>query len=367
VRPEARKTHVQRRGDFLDLGEEVTPGVPTVLHALKSELSQPTRLDFARWLVDPANPLTPRVIVNRFWQQFFGRGIVETENDFGTQGSRPTHPELLDWLAVEFVESGWSVKHLHRLIVTSATYRQSSKVAEWGTASFATNKSEQGFNPISPPVIDPDNKLLARQNRLRLEAEIIRDSALAVSGLLTRKIGGPSVFPPQPEGVFEFTQDPKPWNSEGGEDRYRRGMYTHFWRSSPYPALMVFDAPNGNVSCTRRLRSNTPLQALTLANDTQFVECAQALAQRVLSEGSAERTKREVLVFQLCVAREPTAEERQRLAALVDQQLAAFQGSSNQGESTGGSNSSGGPDRELLAWTAVCRVLLNLDEFVTRE
>ncbi len=185
---------------------------------------------------------------------------------------------------------------------------------------------------------------------------------------MTRKIGGPSVFPPQPEGVFEFTQDPKPWNAERGEDRYRRGMYTHFWRSSPYPALTVFDAPNGNVTCTRRLRSNTPLQALTLANDVQFVECAQALAHECLLEGSADRSKREALAFQLCLAREPTAVERQRLAALVEQQLAVAlkryrcrrieQCRPEHGDNT---------NRELAAWTAVCRVLLNLDEFITRE
>jgi mono/diheme cytochrome c family protein len=349
-RKEPRKTHVHRRGDFLDLGDEVVPAVPSALHPLAANSQQPTRLDLARWLVDPANPLTPRVIMNRYWQQFFGHGIVETDNDFGVQGSPPTHPELLDWLAVEFVESGWNVKQMHRLIVSSATYRQSSSHAEWGAMSFAKESTSAPTHPVAPigASVDPENKLLARQNRVRLDAEIIRDIALTASGLMTFKVGGPSVFPPQPEGVFEFTQDPKPWNVAQGEDRYRRGMYTHFWRSSPYPAMMVFDAPNGNVSCTRRLRSNTPLQALTLANDVQYVECAQALANRILTEGSADISKRGKLAFQLCLAREPSQLEMQRLAALIDQQVAAF-------------------NDERAAWTAICRVLLNLDEFITRE
>ena len=363
-RKELRKTHVQRRGDFLDLGEEVTPAVPAVLHPLKSASTQATRLDLARWLVDPTNPLTPRVIVNRFWQQLFGHGIVETDNDFGAQSSPPTHPELLDWLAVEFVESGWDVKRIHRLIVTSATYRQSSSHVDWGALRFAGDSTATH----SAAVVDPENKLLARQNRVRLEAEIIRDVALAASDLLTFKIGGPSVFPPQPEGVFEFTQDPKPWNAAQGEDRYRRGMYTHFWRSSPYPAMMVFDAPNGNVSCTRRLRSNTPLQALTLANDVQYLECAQALAVRVLTEGSADHTKRAKFAFQLCLARDPSALEQQRLESLVDQQVSVFRNENSGGkELIGKASAYSVAPYELAAWTAICRVLLNLDEFITRE
>lgn len=363
-RKEARKTNVQRRGDFLDLGEEVTPAVPAALHPLTSAPGQATRLDLARWLVDPANPLTPRVIVNRFWQQFFGHGIVETDNDFGVQGSPPTHPELLDWLAVEFVDWAWDVKHMHRLIVNSAAYRQSSSHADWGSLRFAGDATATR----SAVVVDPENKLLARQNRVRLEAEIIRDVALAASDLLTFKIGGPSVFPPQPEGVFEFTQDPKTWNAASGEDRYRRGMYTHFWRSSPYPAMMVFDAPNGNVSCTRRLRSNTPLQALTLANDVQFIECAQALAVRVLTEGSADQAKRAKFAFQLCLARDPSALEQQRLESLVDQQVSVFRLENSGGKELIGKTSAYSvAPAELAAWTAICRVLLNLDEFITRE
>ena len=348
-RQEARATHVQRRGDFLDLADELKPAVPAVLHRLAGDGKQPSRLDFARWLVDQNNPLTPRVIVNRHWQHFFGLGIVETENDFGTQGALPTHPELLDWLAVELVKNSWSVKRLHRVIVTSATYRQSSR--------FRADLAEA----------DPHNKLLARQNRMRLEAEIVRDSALSVSGLLSQRMGGPSVFPPQPEGVFEFTQDPKPWPTATNADRHRRGMYTHFWRTSPYPALMVFDAPNGNVSCTRRLRSNTPLQALTLANDVQFVECAQALAQRVMTEHSADPDKQAVYAFQLCLARAPSLAELQRLNELRQQQLANYAAKPDAVVQLLGSNTAQLPAVELAGWTAVCRVLLNLDEFITRE
>jgi hypothetical protein len=288
-------------------------------------------LDFARWLVSPENPLTPRVAINRDWQKFFGRGLVETEDDFGTQGTPPSHPELLDWLATEFITSSWDVKAMHRKFVTSSTYRQSSAIRGDLVAR------------------DPQNRLLGRQSRLRLDAEIIRDVALAASGLLTTTIGGPSVFPPQPEGVFDFTQDPKPWKAATGSDRYRRGMYTHFWRSSPYPMLLAFDAPTGNVTCTRRLRSNTPLQSLTIANDQAFYECAEALAERVLSDEPANDLRRAEQAFRLCVCREPTPAECQLLSQLINQETAA---STNE---------------PRAAWTRICRVLLNLDETITRE
>jgi Protein of unknown function (DUF1553) len=257
--------------------------------------------------------------------------LVKTEDDFGVQGTPPSHPELLDWMANEFVANGWNLKALQRSIVTSSTYRQSS-VARSDLAGR-----------------DPQNKLLGRQSRLRLDAEIVRDVALAAAGLLTNAIGGPSVFPPQPEGVFDFTQDPKPWNAAIGGDRYRRGMYTHFWRSSPYPMLLTFDAPSGNVTCTRRLRSNTPLQSLTLANDQAFYECAQSLAERVLRDDQSSDFARAELAFRLCVARSPTPEECQTLAQLVHDEVAA--------DST---------DR-VQSWTRICRVLLNLDETITRE
>ena len=330
-REQPRETYVHKRGDFLDRGPDVAGGVPAILPPLKSAAEHASRLDFARWLVSPDNPLTPRVTINRDWQKFFGRGIVETEDDFGTQGTPPSHPELLDWLATELVSRGWDTKTMHRLIVMSATYRQSS-----------------GIRP-DLAIRDPQNKLLARQSRLRLDAELVRDVALSAAGLLTETIGGPSVFPPQPEGVFDFTQDPKPWVAASGADRYRRGMYTHFWRSSPYPMLLAFDAPGGNVACTRRLRSNTPLQSLTLANDQAFYECAAALAQRVLAERSLNNEQRAAFAFQLCVSREATSAEHQRLARLVEQENA------------------GSPNDSSVAWTRICRVLLNLDETITRE
>ena len=305
--------------------------------------------------MSPANPLTARVLVNRIWQQYFGRGLVETENDFGTQGALPTHPELLDWLAGEFagVERGaterassgsqlstlnpqpWSLKHLHRLIVTSATYRQSSRVRP----ELAT--------------VDPLNKLLARQSRVRLDSEVIRDSALFTSGLLSPKLGGPPVFPPQPDGVMTLGQSKRDWKASTGDDRFRRALYTHFWRATPHPALAVFDAPDGFSACTRRLRSNTPLQALTLLNDQQFTEFAEALAQRALKSPAKNDDERISEAFRLCLARPPNATEQKRLQQLLAQQLAAESGD----ELT----------RRKEAWKTLARVLLNLDETITRE
>jgi hypothetical protein len=260
-----RPTHVMLRGDFLRKGVEVKPGTPGVLPPLRGA-SNPTRLDLAKWVVSPDNPLTPRVTVNWVWSKYFGRGLVPTPEDFGTQGEKPSHPDLLDWLADEF-RSGHSLKKLHRQIVTSATYRQSSAAR--------------------PDLADRDplNVLLARQARLRLEAEVVRDNALAASGLLTRTIGGPSVRPPQPPGISELTYaGAAKWVETTGPDRYKRGMYVWFQRTSPYPGLMTFDAPDANVCTVRRERSNTPLQALTLLNDAVFVEAAQALVKRVVTE-----------------------------------------------------------------------------------
>lgn len=359
-RAEPRATHVHKRGDFLNLGVAVQPGVPAILHPRRDAAAPLDRLGFARWLTDPANPLTPRVTVNRYWQALFGRGLVETDDDFGLQGTSPTHPELMNWLAREFAdgpsELAWSQKRLLRLVVTSAVYRQSSQF-----------RSELES-------VDPRNEWLARQNRLRVEAEIVRDVALGASGLLTRQIGGPSVMPPQPEGVYAFTQDPKPWKAEEGANRFRRGMYTFFWRSLPYPMLTVFDAPNANVTCTRRIRSNTPLQALTLANDTAFVECSQALAARVLRESpSDDASARARLAFAICLTREPSTDESQRLHAFVEQQRQHFTADPEAARhATGGlvAKTSGGAEvspAEFATWTAVSRVLLNLDEFITRE
>jgi mono/diheme cytochrome c family protein len=322
-----RVTHIHLSGDFLRKGAVVTPDVPQVLPALVKK-DRPNRLDLARWLIDRRNPLTARVTVNRFWQQYFGLGIVETENDFGTQGTPPSHPELLDWLASEFMDRGWSMKAMHRLIVTSATYRQSSR-----------HRPELAK-------IDARNRLLARQNRLRLDAEVVRDVALAASGLLTRSVGGPSVYPPQPKGVYAFTQVPRSWEANSGSDRYRRGLYTFFWRSAPHPDLTVFDAPEALSTCTRRNRSNTPLQALTLLNDQGFYEFAQALANRILHECKGEDGERIGYAFRLCLGRQPSEREREALERLLQHQRGT---------------------KSLDAWTSVSRVLLNLDEFITRE
>jgi mono/diheme cytochrome c family protein len=381
-----------------DSNEKVSkPGSPSL---------QPNRLDLAKWIVDPKNPLTSRVIVNRIWQQYFGRGLVATENDFGTQGSLPTHPELLDWLACELTQPGspdgsphpageglvprpkerervaegrvrvegakptvageggrnpsrsakssptirpWSLKHLHRLIVNSATYRQSSRARP------------------DLDTVDPNNRFLARQSRLRLDAEIVRDVCLSASGLFNDRIGGPGVFPPQPDGVMNLGQSKRDWKPSVGQDRYRRGLYTFFWRATPNPALMVFDSADGFSACTRRLRSNTPLQALTLLNDEAFYEFAEALASRVLKEGPDSDVARLDFVFRLCLSRAPSPDEKQRLLELLNKEFPSVQKSSNDIVPLSRKSDSKSDIRRLAAWTTISRVLLNLDETITRE
>lgn len=355
-----RPTHVMIRGDFLRKGVAVQPGFPAVLSAgrlspVSVSQSPLTRLDLAQWLVSPENPLTPRVIANWVWSKYFGRGIVSTLEDFGTQGQKPTHPELLDWLADEFRSPqgcNWSLKQLHRLIVTSATYRQSSY-----TRPDLLQK-------------DPMNTLLARQVRLRLEAEILRDSALAVSGLLNPSIGGPSVRPPQPPGISELTYaNSARWVESTGPDRYKRGMYVWFQRTSPFPMLMTFDCPDSNVCAVRRERSNTPLQALTLMNDANFVECAQALARRVLKEmPTASSRERLTYAFRLCLARVPSAPELDRLQQLLEEMIQLAKSSSAEAVKLAGPYKMPLiPVEEMAAWVAVARTMMNLDEFVTRE
>jgi hypothetical protein len=348
--PKGRESHVHIKGDFTRKGERVSPGVLKVLHPLN--VKNPNRLDLARWLVDPKNPLIGRVTMNRIWQAYFGKGIVETENDFGTQGAEPSHPELLDWLATELIARNWSLKEMHRLIVTSATYRQSSKVR----ADLAK--------------ADPYNKLLGRQERFRLDAEVIRDNALAISGLLSRKMGGPSVYPPQPEGVYAFTQVKREWTTSTGADRYRRGIYTFFQRSAPYPSLIVFDAPDGNSACTRRVRSNTPLQALTLLNDEAFLELARGLAERTLAQttSDAERLR---YAFRLCVARDPRPAEQKLLEGYLHRQMQEFAAAPKDALAflrlPATTTTDAGALAERAAWTATARALLNLDEVITRE
>jgi mono/diheme cytochrome c family protein len=352
-RSEPRESFIFIKGDFTRKGDPVTPGVPAILHPFKPAHEAPAlanRLDLARWIVDPQNPLTARVIVNRVWLQYFGRGLVETENDFGTQGSLPSHPELLDWLATELIAQNWDLKKIHRLIVTSATYRQSSRVR----SELATS--------------DPNNRLLARQSRLRLDAEIVRDVGLSASGLLNEKIGGPSVYPPQPNGVMTLGQVKRDWKPSPGADRYRRGMYTYFWRATPHPALAVFDAADGFSACTRRLRSNTPLQALTLLNDEAFVEMAQALATRLLKEGPKTESERIALAFRLCLARQPAPAEKQRLAELLHKEFGALKQAPLEAAALGGQKADSKTDpTQLAALTTISRVLLNLDETITRE
>ena len=347
-----RPTNVLLGGDFLRKGVPVGPGTPSSLHDLNvTNRKGLNRLDLAKWIVDPNNPLTARVTVNRWWGQFFGNGLVETDNDFGTQGTPPSHPELLDWLAAEFMNQKWSVKAMHKLIVMSATYRQSSK-------------ARPELN-----VVDPRNRLLARQSRIRVPSEIVRDVCLAASGLLNPKIGGPSVFPPQPDGVYRFTQIDKAWKASTGTDRYRRGMYTYFWRSAPHPALVVFDAPDASMSCTRRSRSNTPLQALTLLNDTGFYEYASALAQRVLKEAPSDDSGRLSHAFQLCMGRKPSDRELERLHGFLAGQKRDFAAATAEArqlaEAKG--NEPEAAVVERAAWIMTARVLLNLDEFITRE
>jgi len=348
-RHQPRESYLFIKGDFTRKGEVVTPGTLQVLNPFP-KTTNPNRLDLARWIVAPQNPVTARVAVNRIWQQYFGRGLVETENDFGTQGIPPTHPELLDWLASEFTAQQWSLKAMHRLITTSATYRQSSRV-----------RSEL-------MKVDANNKLLARQTRLRLDAEIIRDVGLSASGLLNTNIGGPSVFPPQPDGVMTLGQTKREWNSSEGDARFRRGMYTFFWRATPHPALMVFDSADGFSACTRRPRSNTPLQALTLLNDQAFVEFAQALAARILKEGAKSNPERVEQAFRWCLARKPSPSERQRLLDLLNQELTAFaQAPAEALALVSREKVSAFDPKQLAAWTTVSRVLLNLDETITRE
>jgi len=456
-----RPSHIHIRGDFLRPGPAVTPDVPEVLPAIggresgdrgqesgarsQGSVEKTTgsgesprtpvrgfnRLDLARWLVSPENPLTPRVTMNRLWLRYFPKGLVETEEDFGTQGAPPTHPQLLDWLASEFAigssefgvrsseskdkgrsaatgsttpnselrtrnSSAWSLKHMHRLIVTSATYRQSSNTR----GDLAE--------------IDPYNKLMARQSRLRVEAEIVRDLGLSASGLLSKKIGGPSVRPPQPAGVYNFTQNQQGWAVATGEDRYRRGMYTFFFRSAPYPMLTTFDVPNLTQTCTARLRSNTPLQSLTLANDEAMFEMAQALALRVMREGltplplregrgegkaddksdgtnqgkdvSTRKTVDATLpqplpgregspdaarierLFRLCLTRKPDAYESSRLLTYLKLQRERYGKDPAAARLVAPANKAKEmADSEAAAWTLTARAVMNLDEFITRE
>jgi hypothetical protein len=352
-----RETHVLGRGDYRNLGEKVTPGVPAALPPMPAG-APANRLGLAQWLVDPSNPLTARVAVNRLWQMFFGTGLVKTAEDFGSQGEAPSHPELLDWLATEFIRTGWDVKAMVRLIVTSAAYRQSSR---------ATPELVE---------LDPENRLLARGPRFRLKAELIRDNALAISGLLNPAIGGPSVFPYQPPGIWEevaygdyFTA--QTYTPSTGPDLYRRSMYTFWKRTAPPPSLVTFDAPDREKCIARRARTNTPLQALVLMNDPTYVEASRALAERLIREAGRDPARRIDHALRLALARPATPRERETLRNLAARELAHYRAEQEAARKLLAVGESG-YDRsldaaELAAWTAVAGVILNLDETISKQ
>jgi hypothetical protein len=362
-----RTTWLMVKGNFLTKGEELEPGLPSAFHELAAD--RPIdRLALARWLVHPDNPLTARVAVNRFWAQLFGAGLVETEEDFGIQGELPSHPELLDWLAVEFQEGSkfnvqgsksgsgaqpWDVKALLKLIVTSETYCQSSRVT-----SELVEK-------------DPRNRLLARGARFRLEAEMVRDQALALSGLLSRKLRGPSVFPPQPDGLWQAAfNGERTWSTSTGEDRYRRGLYTFWRRTIPYPSMTTFDAPSRETCSARRSRTNTPLQAFVTMNDPVYVEASQALARRIVREGGGSPSERAAFALRLCLVRPPTEAQIAALVELYETELAHYQSDAQAAAKLAtdplGPLPEGMAAAEAAAWTVVANVLLNLDGVLMR-
>jgi hypothetical protein len=340
-----RPTFVHNRGEFLQPMERVEAGVLSIAGSFPQDAPH-NRLGFARWLVSRENPLTARVIMNRDWAAFFGRGIVRTLGDFGFQGDSPSHPELLDWLAVEFMERGWSVKQMHKLIVMSATYRQASRAA--------------------PEMIarDPDNKWLARGPRFRMEAEMVRDSALLASGLLSEKMGGPSVRPPQPDGVTEAAYGSPKWNADAGEDRNRRSIYTFMKRTAPFALYANFDAPTGEACLARREVSNTPLQALALLNDVVFLDASRALG-RILATQEGPVEDRVRILFRRCLTRPPTDEEVTTLAKFYAAQKERFTNGELDAKALAGDDA--GDVNECAAWTALARALWNFDEAITRS
>ncbi|MBN8246127.1 MAG: PSD1 domain-containing protein [Verrucomicrobia bacterium] len=361
-----RATRIFKRGEWQKPGAAVTADVPAVLNPFPANAPR-NRLGFAAWLTHPDNPLTARVMVNRVWQQYFGAGLVATPEDFGTRAERPTHPELLDWLAAEFMypelpdpatgqpARPWSLKHLHRVITGSSTYRQASRLTPEGLEH------------------DPYNRLLGRGARVRVDAEAVQDIALKASGLLSPKVGGPSVFPPLPDGVMSLAYGPIAWNVSEGDDRYRRAMYTFWKRSVPYPVLLTFDAPPAEQSCVRRNRSNTPLQALTTLNDPTFVQAARWLAWRALSVSFAD-DERVRWAFRQCVARPPSDRETAVLLALLSEARSEYASKPKEAGAFAHADPKnpapmppGATTADLAAWSAVTRAILNLDETITKE
>ena len=351
--PEKRRaSHILVKGNFMAKADPVSPAVLSAFHPMPDG-APANRLGLATWLVDRNNPLTARVAANRFWAMIFGSGIVPTQEDFGTQGQPPTHPELLDWLAVEFMEGGWDVKRQMRLIVTSATYRQSSQV--------------------TPRLLekDPRNVLIARAPRLRLDAEQVRDQALALSGLLSRKMFGPSVYPPQPDGLWQAAfNGERTYPTSTGEDRYRRGLYTFWRRTVPYPSMAAFDAPSRETCTIRRIHTSTPLQAFVTLNDPVYVEAAQALARRIVKEGGATPEGRARFGLLLCLQRPASKAQVEEVVALYQDELARYKGDRAAAEELAtdplGPLPKDADPAEMAAWTVVANVLLNLDGLLTK-
>jgi hypothetical protein len=359
--PAPRKTFILARGDYASPGEEVTAATPAILPVLSAEMPA-NRLGLARWLVAPENPLTARVTVNRFWQSFFGTGLVSTTEDFGSQGAPPSHPELLDWLAVEFREGGWDVKRLVRVLVTSATYRQAAAI------------------PAGLEQRDPQNRLLARGPRFRLQAEFVRDQALAASGLLVPRIGGPAVKPYHPPGLYEQVvnqkDNPKSTYEQGsGADLHRRSLYTYWKRSVPHPAMLAFDAPFRETCTVKRSRTNTPMQALALLNDPTFVEAARFLAARMIREGGDDAAARIAHGFWLVLARPPSDAERALLMATLERFRAQYAAAPTDAAALlavgdaprDAAFEPAAAARDLAAFTLIASILLCRDEAVMRN
>lgn len=349
-----RQTLLLRRGEYDQPGEAVSAGVPGCFPPMPDDMPA-NRLGLAKWLVTPNHPLTARVTVNRWWQSFFGAGIVETVEDFGSQGAWPSHPELLDWLAIRLISSGWDVKAMHKLIVMSATYRQ--------TSNISTGMVDQ----------DPKNQLLARGPRFRLPAEAVRDSALAVSGLLVNHVGGPSVRPYQPDGLWQDVSVERSavYKQDQGDGLYRRSIYTFWKRTCPPPALATFDAPDRETCVMRRARTNTPLQALVLMNDPTYVEAARVLAERMLSEGGATDEARLNYLFRRVVSRDASSTEQKTLLLLLESAIVRFRQSldkTNQLLRVGQVARKTQCDPAVhAAWTTIANVLLSMDSAITRE
>jgi hypothetical protein len=347
-----RKTFLMHKGNFLETGEEVTPALPAVFPGLPEGV-ETNRLSLGYWLMSEDNPLTARVAVNRYWAQLFGAGMVETEEDFGTQGELPTNPKLLDWLATEYMELEWDTKAMLKTLLMSQTYKQSSRVE------------------LAMLKLDPNNRYYARGPRFRLEAEMVRDQALALSGLLSRKMYGPSVFPPQPDGLWQAAfNGERTWATSQGDDRYRRGLYVFWRRTVPYPSMATFDAPSREICTIRRIRTNTPLQAFVTLNDPVYVEAAQSLARRLVKEGGATPADRARFGLQLCLARPAQDTQVEQLVKLYEQELTDYQGDTAAATKLAteplGQLPEGMDPAELAAWTVVSNVLLNLDGVLTK-